>query len=80
MSAHLPEVTRESIDAAKAAQQAERAQITALTGIDFTADGRLILPRPKAHRPKRWYCPACDAWFMHGSECKACGCSLERAH
>ena len=37
-------VTPESIARAKAAQQAERARVTALTGVKFTDDGFMRLP------------------------------------
>ena len=73
-------VTPESIAAAKAAQRVERALVTAQTGLTITADGRVVLPRPKAHRPKRWYCQLCSRWFMNRADCPHCGLALLRAH
>jgi hypothetical protein len=79
-----PPVTAQSIASAKAAMLRERFDVMRETGMVIRPDGTIVLPslcdKPKAHRPKRWYCPMCDVWFMHGVECKACGCSLERAH
>jgi hypothetical protein len=73
-------VTPESIAAAYLQMLRDRAEVKAQTGIDISVDGRMLLPRVKAHRPKRWYCEMCDRWFGSRMDCPDCGLALQRAH
>lgn len=76
----LDPCTPDSIARARAAMLSKRAELMRVAGVGFTADGRVILPRPKAKRPKRWYCAFCLDWFMSRLDCPRCGCFLLRAH
>lgn len=77
-------VTSESIKAAKAAMLRERFDVMRETGMVIRPDGTIVLPslceKPKAHRPKRWFCAMCEVWFMSRADCPRCGMALERAH
>lgn len=80
---HQPHgVTRESIEAAKAAMWRERAAIMrAVPGLVIREDGTIAMPRAKAKRPKRWHCVSCArAWHMDRLDCQFCGGALSRAH
>lgn len=81
MSRQPEPVTPQSIAAARAAMLRERAHVMRQTpGLVIRADGRIVLPRVKAHRPKRWYCEMCERWFMSRVDCPECGLALQRAH
>jgi len=80
MAAHFPPVTKQSVEAARLAQRIERALVTAQTGLTITDEGRIVVRRPKAQYPKRWYCGLCWRWFMSRVECPRCGIALQRAH
>lgn len=77
----LDRPTPESIQAARIAMMREREHVMRqFPGLLIKADGTIVLPKPKAHRPKRWFCEPCERWFMSRLDCPRCGCALLRAH